>query len=191
MAKNIIARIRDRALDKAYASAMAFCTSRQLRRSMFKQQLNTMEDTASGEVGVPQYWAVYKHSGRGPLNYTHRKASYFVWFRNPKDDPRMRNGISPVTRGEIRHLTPADWEKWAKRNAEAKAIGEDPPMIVKKAVGGMTVEKQNPFFSDQPGGGLASLGADVTGICAEEAHTHVEAFLRESGLKKKHIKRYF
>lgn len=53
-------------------------------------------------LGVPHYWAIYYHDGRGPA-YPRKRTRWLVWYPNPKNDPRHR-GIYPVRRKEIRSL---------------------------------------------------------------------------------------
>lgn len=186
--RNLLGKIRDRTLKQAFNRARGFCTSRQLRASMYYRSGEDKIDRASGYVAVPQYWAIYKHSGRGPLLAGQRNASVYVWFRNPRNDPRLRNGISPTTRDEITHLTAKQYKHWLGENRKARAAGKLSPMIVRKAVGPMAKHKKNPFFSDKSNGGLFGIEVYLESFAKQEAHAHVESWLRETGLKKKTIR---
>jgi hypothetical protein len=53
-------------------------------------------------VHIPHYWARYYHDGSGPITLS--KGHYMVWFKDPKDDPRIRGGY-PVNRSDIQRLT--------------------------------------------------------------------------------------
>lgn len=49
----------------------------------------------------PHYWAVYYHDGRGPLRPVNGR--YLVYFLDPEDDPRFRNGY-PVRATDVKRL---------------------------------------------------------------------------------------
>jgi len=53
-------------------------------------------------IGVPHYWAVFYHDGRGPVRSS-RPGGFLVWYKNPKDDPR-HGGDFPVRKSQIRSL---------------------------------------------------------------------------------------
>lgn len=86
---------------------------------------------ASAFVGVPHYWAVYYHDGRGSVR---AKGLYLVWFRDKASDPRLAGGY-PVKRSQIRHLTPDQFQEGLEKNREAKAAGEPAVMIYVPSVG--------------------------------------------------------
>ena len=52
-------------------------------------------------VHIPHYWAEYYHDGSGPVSMP--KGRYMVWFRNPKDDPRLKGGY-PVKSTDVKRL---------------------------------------------------------------------------------------
>lgn len=52
-------------------------------------------------MNIPHYWAKYYHDGSGPVSMP--KGQYMVWFRDPKDDPRLKGG-HPVKKSDVRSL---------------------------------------------------------------------------------------
>lgn len=171
--------ILDKALDAGLNRARAFCTSKQLRKGMRRQVLISNAVQAQGVLNVPHYWAIYKHDGRGTV--TTNGATFLVWFPNPKDDPRLKNGQSPIHRADIKKLSDVISRE---RFLELKKSGK---MIISKVSGPTDRGKANPFFSNKPGGGMAGFQDDFVRIARRETFDHMERFLRESGLKKKKI----
>ena len=53
-------------------------------------------------VGVPHYWAIYYHDGRGPVRAAPGK--FLVYFKDPAEDPRLKAGY-PVRATDIVHLS--------------------------------------------------------------------------------------
>lgn len=175
-----------KALEVGEQKAKGFCTSRQLRASMYRKETLSTGKKATGRILVPQYWAKYKHNGRDMVKPV--SANMLVWFRDPKDDPRLTNGQSPIYRSEIKALTNGQWKYWSGRNKRARRAKQPVPMIVRKSVGPMASQKRNPFFSDAPGGGLAGLPDRIDSIASRESFKYVDSWLRSTGLKRKHVK---
>jgi len=67
-------------------------------------------------VGVPHYWAVYYHDGRGRAK---PDGQWLIWYPNPNDDPRHR-GAYPTKRSQVRSLTEAG-AKWREVLADVRA----------------------------------------------------------------------
>lgn len=62
-----------------------------------------VEDGGFGYLYIPHYWALYIHDGhRGPIRPY--RAQYLVWFRDPRDDPRLRDGY-PIRETDVKRLT--------------------------------------------------------------------------------------
>lgn len=64
------------------------------------------------------YWAVFVHEGRRALtrgDLKRQRARYFVWFRDPEDDPRFP-GRYPIRRRDVRRLTREEWRRALERN---------------------------------------------------------------------------
>lgn len=173
-------KILDRTLDKAYSRARGFCTSRQLRRSMRKRVHIRTASRAKGDLYVPQYWAYYKHEGRGPVSVKSGGAAYLVWFKNPWEDPRLKGGDSPIRRSQIKQLRLS--------RSEFNRLRKAGKLFVKKQVGPMAAVKKNPFFGSGPSGGLYALDGQFKTIAKQEAYSHVEQWLKRTGLKKKTVK---
>lgn len=83
------------------------------------------------QMYLPHYWAIYIHEGRGPV--TPKEKLYLVWFRNPKDDPRIRKTYG--VKRPPRSLKPSEWKFWNGENAKAKRAGQPVPMIVTQFAG--------------------------------------------------------
>lgn len=181
---SLATRILDRSLQKGLEKAKAFCTSKQLRRSMFIKITEEAKRVSRGVIRSPQYWSIYYHIGRAnfpPIRAS--SASYLVWFKNPRDDPRLTNGQYPMYRSQIKSLSSLI------SKAEFRRLKEEGKLIVSKTSprsGGASFPG-NPFFSDT--GGMVGFGADVGKIAQEEAYQYVESFLKKSGLKHKVIVR--
>lgn len=85
-----------------------------------------------GGLYIPHYWALYVHDGRGAFSAP--KGHYLVWFRDPRNDPRLANGETPARARDLKYLTKEQFLFWLERNIEAREAGLDPPMIVRRAV---------------------------------------------------------
>lgn len=126
----------------------------------------------TGELVVDYYWAVFVHNGRAPFSMPFGR--YLVWFRNPKDDPRLDNGVSPRRVAQLRHLTAEQFRAGLLANKTAIAAGLEPPMVVRREIRTRTPAK--PFFSNAPGGGMHGFtdhvqqetGAFVRGLIREQ-----------------------
>jgi len=110
------------------------------------QVLSKTEGVARSRVYLDHYWAVYVHDGRGaPFGPT--KARVLVWFRNPKNDPRLKNGY-PVRAG-IRRLSKDEIIFWQGENRQARKLGLPLPMIVTPMVKNRT--QPTLFFENEAG----------------------------------------
>jgi hypothetical protein len=130
-------------------------------------------DSAHGQIYIPHYWAIYVHDGRGPFGPT--KGTYLCWFRNPADDPRLDAGRQVERHANVRHLTPEQWLYWLKMNRVARALGNDPPMIVTRYVSKSTPPTN--FFLNT--GGMAGLReqvqAEINPLVQEYFHDLLDA----------------
>lgn len=81
---------------------------------------------------IPHYWAIYRHDGRRGFGPTSR-ATFLVWFWDPKDDPRTQGGTKhPVRASDIVRLTAEQFKAGLEENARRKLRGGHPYMIVTK-----------------------------------------------------------
>ena len=189
MASNLYPSILRKVLEVGEQKSKGFCTSSQLRRGITRRSSVETPAQARGRLNVPHYWAVYYHEGRRVIRPV--SASVLVWFRNPNNDPRLKGGKSPVYKSDVRRLTKAQFQFWSNENRKARRRGAPVPMVVSKRspIAGRPSFLGNPFFSDKPAGGLAGLDQRLVSISTREAYSHVEDFLRTTGLKKKTIVR--
>lgn len=89
-------------------------------------------------VGVPHYWAVYYHDGRGRAR---PDGQWLIWYPNPNDDPRHQ-GNFPTKRSQIRSLKDVG-VSWSEILADVRA-----KIAVMAKVSGTTpvAGKGQPFF---------------------------------------------
>jgi hypothetical protein len=179
MSKPLYGRILSNILEVAEQRAKGFCQSRQLRGTMNRQVLIDTPLRAYGVVNVPQYWAIYYHEGRRVISPV--SANFLVWFKDPKDDPRLNNGQSPIYESDIRRLNLPLQELRRLRDAGKLVITKRSPRS------GSPSFKGNPFFSDKPGGGLAGIDRSFVSIAERETFKYVDQWLRKTGLKNKKI----
>lgn len=127
-----------------------------------------------GRLHITHYWALFVHDGRrggfGP-----KRGRYLVWFRDPKQDPRLRGGKTPARAAQLRQLTGAQWRAGLKANRAARAAGQPPVMIVTPWVAKGT--KARPFFSNDAGGGMASFPAKARELIGAEFSAYVGRFV--------------
>lgn len=118
-----------------------------------------------GRIEVPHYWALYVHDGRGAF----AKQTLMVWFRDPRDDPRLQLGKTPRRASQLRNLSRAQFaDAMAKRDAWIKGGGDpyDSPVIITKVIRKSTAAF--PFFGNEPGEGMFGFVYDANRLGAEE-----------------------
>lgn len=118
----------------------------------------------SGKLVIPYYWAVYLDRGR--RNKTKASGAY-VWFKNPRDDPRFKNGYPPKKRSDVRNLTSEEWEDIRDRILKARREGVEPGVVITRRHGATTPQG---FFSFAQGGKLQGLDKEL----AKEAGEYVK-----------------
>lgn len=138
--------------------------SRTLRRSLRFEVLGVsvglFDPKVGGSVGrlhVPHYWALYVHNGRGPFNMPRGK--FMVWFKDPRQDPRLRGGKTPERVSQLRHLTAEEFYR---------ALQLD-QIIVTSRIRKPT--PPTPFFANEAGGGMQGF--------ADHVNQQVNAKVRE------------
>ena len=97
-------------------------------------------------VGVPHYWAIYYHDGRGPIRA--KPGRWLVYFKDPSEDPRIQRGY-PERAADIVRLT---------REQFLEALARD-QIIVTKSVG---PAEGHPFFTR----GMHSLSGEIGPVAA-------------------------
>lgn len=106
--------------------------------------LELLVDANEGQAHlfIPHYWAEFYHDGRGSVVPV--DARFLVYFTNPADDPRLAGGYPERVKDIIR-LTKDQWEEGLAINAERRASGGPPYMIVVPRVGPAA---PHPFFDE-------------------------------------------
>ena len=150
-------RLLQRLVDNAERSVRGKIPSRALRDALQKFVGRT-----NGALYLPHYWAVFIHDGRKPFGP--KRAKVLVWFRNPADDPRLREGY-PVRLRDVKRLTKEQFREGLARNRELG--GGQPFMIVrpfqKKALAGAF------FFTE----GMKAFEKGAAEIIAKEFDKHI------------------
>lgn len=128
-----------------------------------KQLFESLETIEAGEIGVgvfesilvtSPYYAVYVHDGSGPATRDFSKPP-FIWFRDPLLDPRLDAGRTPPRVNQLRHLT----------GDQFKAARDAGQLIITRQIGR---RRANPFFSNEPDGGMFGFIDEVAVIVHEE-----------------------
>lgn len=118
-------------------SGRAFVTPK-IRSKTLRRDLRTYVTRGgkSGYLNVPYYWAEYYHDGHSGV-VQRKKGKWLVFYKDPKDDPRIKDGY-PRTKAGVKRLT-------AHQFYVDKAAGK---LIVTKMVGPVRKVKKNPFFTE-------------------------------------------
>lgn len=109
---------------------------------------------------IPHYWAVYVHDGRkAPLRP--RLASFFIWWRDPRQDPRLRRfgGVTPKRADQIPRLTPSQFRDALADNREAREAGLEEPVVITPVIRKSTPPVR--FFGNRAGGGMVRFGPEA------------------------------
>lgn len=117
-------------------------------------------EVGSVRLRVSYYWSLYVHDGRRPFSMP--PGRMMVWWRNPRDDPRLRRGITPRRLGQLRRLTKAQFAEALEERRRWIASGGDPyrsPVVITRAVRRPT--RPTPFFGNSPGEGMHGFVRDV------------------------------
>lgn len=145
--------------------------SQTLRNSAYTVVLN---DNKTAYVEIPEYWAIYVHDGRGAFG-PRRPGSVLVYFRNPKNDPRLApTGKSPIRYSQTKRLTQPQFSYWLRQNQKARALGVPVPMIVRTDVGPM----RGSFFFDN-NRGMSGFKAFADQLAAPIATRHIQHQLQD------------
>lgn len=123
-------------------------------------------------ITVPHYWAIYVHDGRGPFGP--KRQGFYVWFQDPKQDPRLNRGHGWQRRSQHRRLTRAEFQAGLEQNRSHFERGGDArtmPMIITKQVRrGMS---PNEFFSNAPRGGMFGFVKEADAIVGPAFNKHI------------------
>jgi len=149
--KKVVRRVLQEIGERELRRVRKSIGSRTLRAAI-RLIINESEERA--DLFIPHYWAVYYHDGRGPVRPVN--ARKLVFFDDPRDDPRLRNG-RPVRESEVQRLTREQYQEGLRRNAERAARGGRPFMYVVDSVGPAA---PRPFFT-QLEQGAAKRADDV------------------------------
>lgn len=167
--------------------------SNQLRRGLYRK--TDTENPNKQHLIVPHFWATFIHDGRDPV----KGDPLLIWFRNPKDDPRLNNGRTPERLTQTRRMTKAQVKEWTGINRKIiqqyrKSSGKKVltpsdyaamklPMIVARMVPGTyKPSKVYPFFSNEAGGGMAGFSKVASDTAQKEVSDYVTGALSRAGL---------
>jgi hypothetical protein len=122
------------------------------------------------EVFIPHYWAAYRHDGRRAPLRPPPPTKVFVWFRDPRKDPRLRNGKSPQRLSQVRRL------KLPK--ATFREMIESGEIVVRRLILRSTAPTL--FFDNDVG--MRGFWEKADGIARPMFSDHVTGSLRRKGL---------
>lgn len=194
--KQLLPELAEELSKKGYERAQVSILSSQLRNGLQRKR----RAASIWALHVPHYWAVYVHDGRGPA--TPKNAAFLVWFRNPRNDPRLNNGRSPERLAQTRRLSSSQFKYWSAKNREIvkryrRRTGKkiltssdyeamQLPMIVAKMSpkGGGKIPGQR-FFGNAAGEGMAGFKEEASRIAVRMTSNHVRAELDRVGLLRK------
>lgn len=122
-------------------------------------------------VHLTHYWAIYVHDGRRAFT----TPGMMIWFRNPKDDPRLRasGGQTPARRTQLRSMYEfeTEFKYWKAKNREVDPDGTRPqlrPMVVTRSSGAVQPKR---FFEND--GGMRGFPEKAAAIVRRMFSEHV------------------
>ena len=118
--------------------------SRTLRRALTR---TVLRGTGVGFLEIPHFWALYVHDGRLAPQFP--SGRYFIWWRDPNQDPRLIGGKTPERASELRQLTFDEFDRAWEIFNEAIANGEQSPVVITKQIKKST--QPNRFFDNREG----------------------------------------
>ena len=186
----------DKIARKGEVRARSGIRSKQLRRGLYIADMKRKGKRYSRALTIPHFWAVYINDGRRAVN---RSNGYLVWFRNPKDDPRLFNGNTPQRLAQTRKLSKAEWEKWTginrvkineyrRRTGKRNLTSTDyqdmklPMIVARRSPGdGRRVEGEK-FFDNEAGGGMQGFAREAGQEAVRGTSIHVRRELARAKL---------
>lgn len=120
-------------------------------------------------VHLPHYWSLYVHDGRGPFSMP--PGRFMVWYKDIKDDPRLRGGQTPARLSRVRSLR----RVLSKRKFRADVAAGKVVFVerITKATPGQF------FFSNEPGGAQAGVTEEINVTASFQFRQHVKSQLKK------------
>lgn len=192
MSTPLLPKVAEELSKAGYRKAIVAIRSKQLRAGLKRVK----RGDSVWALHIPHFWAVYLNDGRKAVSP--KTATYLVWFRDPKQDPRLNNGRTPERASQIRRLTQAQFKKFAAINrkkikAYKQRTGKriltssdyasmNLPMVVVKQSprSGDSVPGQH-FFDNVPGG-MGGFIEEASSIAKRMTSEHVMSTLRKHKL---------
>lgn len=173
--KPLIPQLLDRVLPLTfeYVNTPAKIPSRSIRQMMTFDKRSVQ----SGFLNVPFYWATYYHNGRGPVRP--QAKTFLAYYRDPKDDPRYRQGY-PIIPSQLKSLKDVISKEKFKEDRESGKL------ILTKGVG--ATQKNYPFFSDSATGGMRGLDKHLGEKLLPETDKYIRDRLSAAGILNKTVK---
>lgn len=117
----MLINLSDKALTVSRIAARRSSTISNSMKVRYSKEANQI----SINVEVPIYWARWYHYGRGPVHA--KPGKVLVWFKNPKQDPRISGGYPARKRSDVRRLNKREFYEY---------LYQDPrPIYVRESVG--------------------------------------------------------
>ena len=146
--------------------------SKQLRQGLTK----TVESGSKGYLEIPHYWALYVHEGRNAPVHA-QNSTFLIWYRDPRQDPRLVGGKTPKRASQLRRLTSSQFKDALQRNRDAREAGLEPPVVIVRAVRKST--EGVPFFSNESRRGMQGFVDEANDIGADVVREFALEFLKK------------
>ena len=148
--------------------------SRTLRRALLVVRVTDQRV----RMHIPHYWARYVHDGRNAKRFTGKK--FMAWYRNPKDDPRLRafGGQTPARASQLKGLKDVISEDQFKADKRAGKI------IFSQVVSQRTGV---PFFANEAGGGMHGFVDDANSVGTPLTRKHILDSIGKENLNEKDV----
>lgn len=114
---------------------------------------------------IPHYWAVYVHDGRN-APFGPRTSVFLIWWKDPRQDPRLSGGQTPERASQLRSLTPDEFRDAVQARDDALRAGRESPVVITRRVRRQTPPSR--FFGNGPGEGMAGFVVEANRIGQQE-----------------------
>jgi hypothetical protein len=134
-----------------------------------------------GRLNIPHYWARFVHDGRG-APFGPQTGRFMIWWRDYREDPRLRGRQTPERVRDLRRLTTAEVKAARKRNKAHLREGGDPsqmPIVFTEEINTPTEGK---FFFDNTKG-MRGVEGKVQTIIKTQVRIRTESIWKSSRLR--------
>ena len=157
----------------AIARAGPRIPSRTLRRALVTLRIT---DTQV-KMHITHYWAVFVHEGRREAR---PRGQFLAWYRNPKDDPRLRpfGGQTPPRASQLLGLRQVISTQQFREDIRAgKVVFADRSAPVAGV----------PFFSNEAGGGMHGFVDQANQVATPLTRRHILESIGKENLRERDV----